>query len=139
MLPTSAMQVYRHPQLCGKPKQNCSDCPNRQLLPLTYSFVLASWLIAGFSTYPADPSLSEDILTSLKQTSEQFHPFLKRQLFLNRRFLLDWNNVFSKSLSQLGILSLQLFDTLNKLLAFYKPVLMIHWVNHLLKMQSLIL
>ena len=26
-----------HPQLCGKPKQNCSDCPNRQLLPLTYS------------------------------------------------------------------------------------------------------
>ena len=26
-----------HPQLCGKPKQNCSDCSNRQLLPLTYS------------------------------------------------------------------------------------------------------
>ena len=26
-----------HRQLCGKPKQNCSDCPNRQLLPLTYS------------------------------------------------------------------------------------------------------
>ena len=26
-----------HPQLCVKPKQNCSDCPNRHLLPLTYS------------------------------------------------------------------------------------------------------
>ena len=26
-----------HRQLCDKPKQNCSDCPNRQLLPLTYS------------------------------------------------------------------------------------------------------
>jgi hypothetical protein len=97
-------------------------------------FVLASWLIAGFPTYPADPSLSEDILTSLKQTSEQFHPFLKRQLFLNRWFLFDWNNVFSKSLSQLGILSLQLFDTLNELSTFHEPVLMIHWINHPLKM-----